>query len=193
MMERGPARHRKHVERPRPSGKHPGFLRDSASVMQNCEICESVSPARTGRLRRVKDMLPKLRFVIATIGIALALMALAAGLFSASRTGSVFAIGLRSAQGSPIERSLPEPPDLRQVMARTAMRRSEELDRLLDLPPPAAALTEPPASADAATETAPTQAMATPELSTQAEASAQMPAAPVQVEPPAPVRGEIDV
>src|SRR5262245_3670002 len=78
-------------------------------------------------------MLPKIRLVVA-ITAALMLAALGIGLFSAPRNNSVFAIGLRSAQGSPIERSLPEPPDWKQVMALAALRRSQELDRLLDLP-----------------------------------------------------------
>src|SRR3954465_1426471 len=117
-------------------------------------------------------MLPKLRFIVAAVAIAFGLMVLAAGLFSAARTGSVFAIGLRSAQGSPIERSLPEPPDLRQVMARTVMRRSEELDRLLDLPPPAPAppVAQVPASVDAPNEPATKQAMGTPDPPTAAPA-----------------------
>src|SRR5262245_64309238 len=61
----------------------------------------------------------------------LALTALGISLFSAPRNNSVFAVGLRSAQGSPVERALPEPPDWKQFVALAALRRSQELDRLL--------------------------------------------------------------
>src|SRR5262245_24753550 len=64
----------------------------------------------------------------------LALTALGISLFLAPRNNSVFAVGLRSAQGSPVERALPEPPDWKQFVALAALRRSQELDRLLDLP-----------------------------------------------------------
>src|SRR5690242_18224946 len=112
-------------------------------------------------------MLPSFRVILATTTAALALMALAMGVLAASRTGSLFAIGLRSAQGSPIERALPEAPDWRQFVAREALRRSAELDRLLDLPTgtadavgsdgAATAAGMPPADAtpSAATENAP--------------------------------------
>jgi len=66
--------------------------------------------------------------------VVLALTALGISLFSAPRNNSVFVVGLRSAQGSPVERSLPEPPDWKQFVALAALRRSQELDRLLDLP-----------------------------------------------------------
>jgi hypothetical protein len=79
-------------------------------------------------------MLPRLRLVVATVAAVLALIAAALGVLSGARTGSVFAIGLRSAQGSPIERALPEPPDWKQLVALAASRRADELNRLLALP-----------------------------------------------------------
>jgi hypothetical protein len=79
-------------------------------------------------------MLPRLRLVVASLAAALALVAVAFGLLSGAHTGSVFAIGLRSAQGTPIERALPEPPDWRQLAALAASRRADELNRLLELP-----------------------------------------------------------
>ena len=96
-------------------------------------------------------MLPKFRLVVAIMA-ALALVALGIGVFSAPRNNSVFAIGLRSAQGSAIERSLPEPPDWKQFVALAALRRSQELDRLLDLP------VSPVLDADQADAAAPTPA-----------------------------------
>ena len=106
-------------------------------------------------------MLPKLRLVVAAVVGVFLLVALATSLYSGSRNAAVFAIGLRSANGSPLERSLPEPPDVRQVAALMASRRAEELNRLLTLEPaPAAAVADEalpqrnaasdPASADAA-------------------------------------------
>jgi hypothetical protein len=79
-------------------------------------------------------MLPRFRLVLATIVAALLLGALGVSLFSTSRTASVFTIGLRSAMGSPIERALPAPPDVRQSLRLAASRRAAELDRLRDLP-----------------------------------------------------------
>ena len=78
-------------------------------------------------------MLPNMRLVLVTIAAALAVVSIGLGLMTASRNTSVFAIGLRSAQGSPISRTLPEPPEWKQSVARAAERRAEELERLLDL------------------------------------------------------------
>src|SRR5690242_11324433 len=102
-------------------------------------------------------MLPKFRVILATTTAALALMGFALGLLFASRSGSLFAIGLRSAQGSPIERSLPEPPDWKQFVARSTLRRSEELSRLLDLPTGASADAASP-DTTAPSATAPSEA-----------------------------------
>ena len=77
-------------------------------------------------------MLPKLRLVLAVIAAALAVGVLGVGLFS--RHASLFAIGMPTARSSPIERSLPQPPDVRQFIALAAARRAEELNRLLELP-----------------------------------------------------------
>jgi hypothetical protein len=79
-------------------------------------------------------MLPNVRLVLATTAAALLVVSLGLGLLSASRTASVFPIGLRSAKGSPIERALPEPPDWKQFVALSAARRAEELNRLIELP-----------------------------------------------------------
>jgi hypothetical protein len=79
-------------------------------------------------------MLPKLRFVLATILAALLLGALGVSLFSTSRSASVLTIGLRSAMGSPIERALPAPRDPMQSLVLAASRRAAELDRLRNLP-----------------------------------------------------------
>ena len=81
-------------------------------------------------------MLPNVRLVLATTAAALLVVSLGLGLLSASRTASVFPLGLRSATGSPIERALPEPPDWRQFVALAAARRAEELNRLIELPAP---------------------------------------------------------
>jgi len=78
-------------------------------------------------------MLPKLRLVLSTAMVALLLGVAAVNLLSGPRNAGIFAIGLRSAQGSPIERSLPEPPDVKQFAALAASRRAEELNRLLAL------------------------------------------------------------
>jgi hypothetical protein len=82
-------------------------------------------------------MLPNVRLVLATIAAALLVASLGIGLLSASRTASVFPIGLRSAKGSPVERALPEPPDWKQFVVLSAARRAEELNRLIELPGPA--------------------------------------------------------
>ncbi|MFL5105067.1 MAG: hypothetical protein ACJ8DX_03115, partial [Xanthobacteraceae bacterium] len=94
-------------------------------------------------------MLPKVRLILAVTTAAFVVAALGVGLFS--RNTSVFAIGLHSARGAPLERSLPEPPDWKQFIARAALRRAEELNRLLDLPNP-----EPPAAPGESAEQAPT-------------------------------------
>ncbi|MFL5040997.1 MAG: hypothetical protein ACJ8D0_14420 [Xanthobacteraceae bacterium] len=94
-------------------------------------------------------MLPKVRLILAVTTAAFVVAALGFGLFS--RNTSVFAIGLHSARGAPLERSLPEPPDWKQFIALAALRRAEELNRLLDLPNP-----EPPAAPGESAEQAPT-------------------------------------
>ena len=86
-------------------------------------------------------MLPRFRLVVASVAAVLALIGTALGVLSGARTSSVFAIGLRSAQGSPIERALPEPPDWKQLVALAASRRADELNRLLELPASAPAAT----------------------------------------------------
>ncbi len=88
-------------------------------------------------------MLPRLRLVVASLAAVLALIGAALGVLSGARTSSVFAIGLRSAQGSPIERALPEPPDWKQLVALAASRRADELNRLLELPASAPAAEAP--------------------------------------------------
>src|SRR5262245_2479625 len=118
-------------------------------------------------------VLPRFRLVVAIMAV-LALTALGISLFSAPRNNSVFVVGLRSAQGSPVERSLPEPPDWKQFVALAALRRSQELDRLLDLPvsPPsderpanAPANTPVDSTAAATDETGPSAGLAAPEAS----------------------------
>jgi hypothetical protein len=78
-------------------------------------------------------MLPNMRTVLVTLAAALIGVSLGVGLMTSARNASVFAIGLRSAQGSPVSRTLPEPPEWRNSAARAAERRAEELERLLDL------------------------------------------------------------
>jgi hypothetical protein len=78
-------------------------------------------------------MLPNMRTVLVTLATAFMGVSIGLGLMTASRNASVFAIGLRSAQGSPVSRNLPEPPEWRSSAARAAERRAEELERLLDL------------------------------------------------------------
>jgi hypothetical protein len=90
-------------------------------------------------------MLPNLRLVLMTFAAVLAGASIGLGLMTSARNASVFAVGLRSAQGSPISRTLPEPPDWKQSVARAAERRAHELERLLELEAfvPAQAPTEP--------------------------------------------------
>jgi hypothetical protein len=78
-------------------------------------------------------MLPNMRTVLLTLAGAFMAVSIGLGLMTSSRNASVFAIGLRSAQGSPVSRNLPEPPEWKQSAARAAERRAEELERLLDL------------------------------------------------------------
>ena len=78
-------------------------------------------------------MLPDLRIVLMTFAAVLAGASIGLGLMTSTRNASVFTIGLRSAQGSPISRTLPEPPDWKQSAARAAERRAHELERLLEL------------------------------------------------------------
>jgi hypothetical protein len=78
-------------------------------------------------------MLPNLRIVLMTFAAVLAAASTGLGLMTSGRNASVFAVGLRSAQGSPISRTLPEPPDWKQSAARAAERRAHELERLLEL------------------------------------------------------------
>ena len=104
----------------------PSGLRLRYASVKQTRIGSTV--AQTGH-----TVLPKFRLVVAVMAL-LALTALGISLFSAPRNNSVFAVGLRSAQGSPVERALPEPPDWKQFVALAALRRSQELDRLLDLP-----------------------------------------------------------
>jgi hypothetical protein len=78
-------------------------------------------------------MLPNMRTVLVTLAASFMAVSIGLGLMTSSRHVSVFAIGLRSAQGSPVSRNLPEPPEWKQSAARAAERRAEELERLLDL------------------------------------------------------------
>jgi hypothetical protein len=78
-------------------------------------------------------MLPNPRIVLMTLAAVLAGASIGLGLMTSTRNASVFAIGLRSAQGSPVSRTLPEPPDWKQSVARAAERRAHELERLLEL------------------------------------------------------------
>ena len=78
-------------------------------------------------------MLPNMRTVLVTLAAALIGVSVGLGVMTSSRSVSVFAIGLRSAQGSPVSRNLPDPPEWRNSAARAAERRAEELERLLDL------------------------------------------------------------
>ena len=78
-------------------------------------------------------MLPNMRTVLVTLAAAIMGVSIGLGLMTSSRSVSVFAIGLRSAQGSPVSRNLPDPPEWRHSAARAAERRAEELERLLDL------------------------------------------------------------
>jgi hypothetical protein len=78
-------------------------------------------------------MLPNLRLVLMTFAAVLAGASIGLGLMTSARNASVFTVGLRSAQGPPISRTLPEPPDWKQSFARAAERRAHELERLLEL------------------------------------------------------------
>jgi hypothetical protein len=82
-------------------------------------------------MRRI--MLPNMRTVLVTMAAAFMGVSIGLGLMTSSRSVSIFAVGLRSAQGSPVSRTLPEPPEWKQSAARAAERRAEELERLLDL------------------------------------------------------------
>jgi hypothetical protein len=95
------------------------------------ESAAVLSAANRGKCGEV--MLPNMRTVLVTLATALIGVSLGLGLMTSSRNASVFAIGLRSAQGSPVSRNLPEPPEWRSSAARAAERRAEELERLLDL------------------------------------------------------------
>src|SRR5262245_11727797 len=171
------------------SAKARGFLPDSASAMQGKEYRESVRAALRGSTRTPKiSMLPRLHLIVATMIVALALMWLGISLFSVPRTGSVFAVGLRSAQGWPIERSLPEPPDWRQFVARSALRRSEELSRLLDLPAGAPATEEVRVEAEplaAPVSTAPSR-MSEPDIVATINRSVAVDHPPLQLALPSP-------
>lgn len=115
-------------------------------------------------------MLPNMRIVVVTIAAALVGVSIALGLMTSSRMVSVFAVGLRSAQGSPISRTLPEPPEWKESVARAAERRAQELDRLLDLQ---VAPSTTPASA---TPPEPETTGSVPDRATQAPKSADGPA-----------------
>jgi hypothetical protein len=138
-------------------------------------------------------MLPKVRLILAVMTAALVVAALGFGLFS--RNASVFAIGLHSARGAPLERSLPEPPDWKQFIAHAALRRAEELNRLLELPnpepliSPAESVEQAPAGLpeSGATNT-PDSTIATPETepSTEPSDTTEIPAAVASPSPPPP-------
>src|SRR5262245_53945267 len=141
-------------------------------------VGDNANQRRCSMRRRLHatPMLPKLRLAIATIAAVLVLLAFAVGFLTAPRH-AVLSVGLPSAQGSPVERSLPEPPDWKQFVALATARRNEELNRLLELPssdlpsaepvpaePPAAADTtaDAPATMPATTEGGETKAAAAP-------------------------------
>jgi hypothetical protein len=95
---------------------------------------ESVAPrGRPDKGKYGEVMLPNMRTVLVTLAAAFMAVSVGLGLMTSSRSASVFAIGLRSAQGSPVSSTLPEPPEWKQSAARAAERRAEELERLLDL------------------------------------------------------------
>jgi hypothetical protein len=103
-------------------------------------------------------MLPRLRLLIATLA-AVFVAAAALSVLSTSRSVSHFALGPRTATGSPLEYALPEPPNWRQSVALAASRRAEELNRLLDLvdTAPAAETSEPAPGDQPATTVAPSR------------------------------------
>jgi hypothetical protein len=103
-------------------------------------------------------MLPRLRLVIAALA-AVFVAAAALSLLSASRSVSLFAVGPRSATGSPatgspIAYSLPEPPNWKQSVALAASRRAEQLNRLLELVGTAPEAPAPQAAPEAADDQA---------------------------------------